>query len=164
MSPRRGRPTGSGVVWPSAKAIYALRACGALAAAPSGERLKAAEIARRSKVPVRFLSKILGELRDRGIVDAQRGYYGGYMLTRPPVEITIADVMIAAGSYELFVAVATDPADRVSAWADDAQARLRALAAELAEVTIADLAVATGALVHDPDGSPALELPSADNV
>ena len=62
------------------------------------------------------------------------------------------------------MAVETDPADRVSSWADDARARLRALAAELAEVTIADLAGAAGMLVRDLDSSPALELPSADNV
>ena len=51
-------------------------------------RLKAAEIATGSGVPLRFLSKILGEMRDAGIVDSRRGYHGGYVLERDPHEIT----------------------------------------------------------------------------
>jgi Rrf2 family protein len=99
---RRGRPAGSGVVWPSAKTVYALRACTVLAAAAPGERLKAADIARTSRVPLRFLSKILSELRDAGILSAKRGYYGGYAFTRDPREISVADLMLAIAGYELF--------------------------------------------------------------
>src|SRR3954467_15309826 len=102
VAPRRGRPTGSGVVWPSAKCVYALRACTVLAAAYPEQRLKAGDIASESKVPLRFLSKILSELRDAGILSAKRGYYGGYAFTRDPREVSVGELMLAITGYELF--------------------------------------------------------------
>jgi Rrf2 family protein len=99
---RRGRPAGSGVVWPSAKTVYALRACTVLATVYPDQRLKAAEIARESRIPLRFLSKILTELRDARILSAKRGYYGGYAFTRDPREISVAELMLAIAGYELF--------------------------------------------------------------
>ena len=99
---QRGRPAGSGVVWPSAKTVYALRACEVLLAAYPHRRLKASEIAAASKVPLRFLSKILGELRTANILAAKRGYYGGYAFARDPREITLAELMRAIDGYDLF--------------------------------------------------------------
>jgi Rrf2 family protein len=98
----QGRPRGAGVVWPSAKTLYALRACAALATTYPDQRLKAVEIARASRVPLRFLSKILTELRDAGILSAKRGYYGGYAFTRDPRDISVAELMLATAGYELF--------------------------------------------------------------
>ena len=105
MASRHGRPAGSGVVWPSAKMVYALRACAVLAPAYPGRRLKAAEIARQGKVPVQFLSRILGELRDADLVDARRGYCGGYVLRRDPRGITVAELAQAVDGDGLFVPV-----------------------------------------------------------
>src|SRR5258708_6366106 len=99
-----GRPVGSGVIWPSAKTVYALRACAELATAyPQRHLLKTAEIAGVSGTPIRFLSKILSELRAAGIVTGKRGYNGGYILARDPNEIRLTELMRAVGSHDLLV-------------------------------------------------------------
>jgi Rrf2 family cysteine metabolism transcriptional repressor len=141
MAAHRGRPAGSGVVWPSAKTVYALRACAVLAAAYPDRRMKAAEIANESKVPLRFLSKILGEMRDAAIVDSRRGYYGGYVLERHPQDITVAELTRAISGYELFAPI---PADRLQPrlpFVEALQCRLREVASEvLGNTSIADIA------------------------
>src|ERR1700753_1687217 len=98
--PHRGRPIGTGVVWPSAKTVYALRACAALANGYPEQRLKTSEISRMSGSPIRFLSKILAQLRDAELVLGKRGYYGGYVLARDPHEIRVTEVMLAVGAPE----------------------------------------------------------------
>ena len=45
--------------------------------------------------PGKFLIQILVELKAQGIVRSLRGVAGGYLLARPPAEITLADVLEA---------------------------------------------------------------------
>jgi Rrf2 family protein len=78
----------------SARADYAVRALTELAARGS-EAVTAESISRAQGVPLKFLLGILGELRRAGLVRSQRGPSGGYLLDRPPGDITIADVMRA---------------------------------------------------------------------
>jgi Rrf2 family protein len=139
MAANHGRPVGSGVVWPSAKTVYALRACAVLAAAYPDRRLKAAEIARESKVPLRFLSKILGEMRDAKIVDSRRGYQGGYVLVRHPRDITVAELALAISGYEIFAPV-PDRLQPGLPFVEELQGRLRSVAREvLTSTTIAEI-------------------------
>ena len=77
----------------SSKCYYALRAIYALAEHASTEPLKIAEIAEREQIPIRFLEVILGQLKGGGFVRSRRGAEGGYMLARPPEEITVGEVM-----------------------------------------------------------------------
>ncbi|HYH60745.1 MAG TPA: Rrf2 family transcriptional regulator, partial [Solirubrobacterales bacterium] len=49
----------------------------------------------RQAIPAKFLENILAELRNAGLVESQRGAEGGYWLTKPPAEITVADIMRA---------------------------------------------------------------------
>lgn len=79
----------------SAKAEYAVRAAIELAAGEEGTPVKKNEIVANQKIPAKFLENILAELRHAGLVESQRGSDGGYWLTRPPSEITVADVMRA---------------------------------------------------------------------
>ena len=79
----------------TAKADYAVRAAVELAAASPGEPVKADHIAEAQKIPLNFLENILAELRRAGIVESRRGAAGGYLLGRPPEEISIADVIRA---------------------------------------------------------------------
>lgn len=53
------------------------------------------QIAARQDVSFKYLEQIMLLLRKGGIVRAGRGRTGGYMLTRPPSEITIAEVVTA---------------------------------------------------------------------
>jgi Rrf2 family protein len=79
----------------SAKADYAVRAAVALAAEDRTEPVKAEAIAESQQIPPRFLENILGELRHAGIVQSRRGAEGGYRLSRPADDITIAEVIRA---------------------------------------------------------------------
>ena len=79
----------------TAKADYAVRAAVELAAVGTGEPVKADQIAEAQSIPLNFLENILAELRRAGIVESRRGAAGGYLLARPPEEISLADVIRA---------------------------------------------------------------------
>src|SRR6202521_4364767 len=77
----------------SVKSEYALQAVFDLALQPSGEPVKIAGIARRQKIPQKFLELILGSLKQGGFVESRRGAEGGYRLAKPAAEITIGEVL-----------------------------------------------------------------------
>lgn len=135
MTNRRGRPRGSGVVWPLAKTVYALRACGVLAEAYPDRLLKATDIARASNTPPRFLSKILAEMRDAGLVASKRGYHGGYVLLRHPRDISVAELTRAVSGHELFAPVPSDRLQPGFAFIEQLHGRLRDVASEVLEST-----------------------------
>lgn len=72
---------------------YALRAVLELAKHSGEGPTKISLIADAQAIPVRFLEVILNRLKRSGLIDARRGVYGGYFLTRSPAQITVADVM-----------------------------------------------------------------------
>lgn len=78
----------------SARSEYALRALAELTHAGGGP-LTVADIAAAQDIPARFLQNILLQLRQRSLVQSQRGAEGGYRLARPPQEISVADVLRA---------------------------------------------------------------------
>jgi Rrf2 family protein len=77
----------------SAKADYAVRAAMGLALVDGPA--KAEHIAHRHGIPLKFLEKILFDLRHAGLVATRRGPEGGYWLARDAAEITVADVLRA---------------------------------------------------------------------
>jgi Rrf2 family cysteine metabolism transcriptional repressor len=77
----------------SVKAEYALQAIFDLASHRSGEPVKIAEIARRQKIPQKFLELILVGLKQSGFVESRRGAEGGYLLARPADSLTIGEVL-----------------------------------------------------------------------
>jgi Rrf2 family protein len=80
----------------SAKADYAVRAAAELAAAePEGPPVKGEQLAAAQHIPQKFLENILADLRHAGLVRTRRGAEGGYALTRPAAEISVADVLRA---------------------------------------------------------------------
>jgi Rrf2 family protein len=136
----RARDNGqNGIAWPPAKTIYALRACVALATAGPGARMKTREIAQAAAAPKSFLSKILGELRVADIVSAQRGYHGGYRLTRPPDDIRLDELLTAVGTCDPFAALSCE-AETPLSFIDDLRSRLHALTVEtLRRASLAEL-------------------------
>ncbi len=78
----------------SAKVDYALRASAELAAAGKGP-VKGERIAQAQEIPLKFLENILLDLKHAGLVQSQRGAEGGYWLSRPADEITLAEVIRA---------------------------------------------------------------------
>ena len=77
----------------SVKSEYALQAVFDLALQPPGESVKIADIARRQKIPQKFLELILASLKQGGFVESRRGAEGGYRLAKPADQITVGEVL-----------------------------------------------------------------------
>jgi Rrf2 family protein len=78
----------------SAKADYAIRALVELAAAPPDPGFISVEVlAGRQQLPTKFLETIFTVMRKDGIVRSRRGAEGGYQLSRPADQISVADVI-----------------------------------------------------------------------
>ena len=78
----------------SVKSDYAARAVIGLAKHyPTGAALKVEDLAAESSTPANYLVQILIELKSRHIVKSVRGKEGGYLLARPPAEISLGDVL-----------------------------------------------------------------------
>ena len=76
----------------SRKVDYALRAMGYLAAMPRERITLVSEIAETQDIPKDFLSKILKDLVNRGLLRSHLGPGGGYSLARSAREITFLQV------------------------------------------------------------------------
>ncbi|QEH34255.1 transcriptional repressor NsrR [Aquisphaera giovannonii] len=76
----------------SQTAEYALRAV-VLLGNSAGEPLTTQQIARASRVPGGYLSKVLQSLGRAGLVEARRGLHGGYVLTKGLDELSVYDVV-----------------------------------------------------------------------
>lgn len=78
----------------SVKSDYAARAVLGLARRyQTGGAVRAEDLATEAGVPPNYLVQILIELKSQQIVKSQRGKEGGYLLARPPAEITFGDVL-----------------------------------------------------------------------
>jgi Rrf2 family transcriptional regulator, iron-sulfur cluster assembly transcription factor len=75
------------------KSKYAVRALMELAMDECGAPRGVAEVARRQKIPERFLEQIFGELRRADVLESHRGAHGGYCFAMPTDEITVLDVV-----------------------------------------------------------------------
>ena len=104
----------------SVKSDYAARAVTGLARHyNSGEALKVEELAAQFDVPANYLVQILIELKAHQIVKSMRGKEGGYMLARPPAEITLGDVIRAIHGQVFDTPALNDqscPAELRNAW------------------------------------------------
>ena len=72
---------------------YAVRALMELALDDCGSPLGVCEVARRQRIPQKFLEQIFGELRRADILTSRRGAHGGFYFAVPPEEITVLDIV-----------------------------------------------------------------------
>ena len=77
----------------SSKTHYGLMACHLLARNYPDKSVSASEMEACLSVSSKYLEKILRMLSKRGIVTANRGASGGYMLTKAPNQITVGDIV-----------------------------------------------------------------------
>lgn len=77
---------------------YALRAMVWLASQPDQPHTTK-EVAEATQVPTHYLSKVLQTLVDANIVASQRGFGGGFVLTKPPDQFTVLDVVNAVDPF-----------------------------------------------------------------
>ena len=61
----------------------------------NGSSVSAPEIAEREDISQKYLEQILTHLKQAGLIRAQKGLRGGYMLSRPAGQISVADVLNA---------------------------------------------------------------------
>ncbi len=54
-----------------------------------------ADISQRQCISLSYLEQLFAKLRRQGLVESTRGPGGGYRLSRPPMEIPVADVILA---------------------------------------------------------------------
>jgi Rrf2 family protein len=76
---------------------YGLRCLLRLAEAGTEKSLTIPEIAAAEGLSSPYVAKLLAVLRQAGLIDSVRGCLGGYRLARPPVEVTIGEVLAALG-------------------------------------------------------------------
>ncbi|MCL4218840.1 MAG: Rrf2 family transcriptional regulator [Candidatus Hydrogenedentes bacterium] len=58
-----------------------------------GTLISVEEIAEAEDIPIKFLEATLTQLRKRGLLISRRGPAGGFVLARPPEEISLAEVI-----------------------------------------------------------------------
>jgi Rrf2 family protein len=105
--------------------------------------------------------RVMGELREAGIVASTKGHNGGWRLLRPVAEITLFDVYAALGE-SLLLRTESDPGDQtcmivrsvdqlMGDFLTDAEALL---AARLKRVSLAEIAAAAALRPHNDHGVP----------
>jgi len=77
----------------SKKTQYAFQALMYLSKQKDNGPVLIAEIARKKKIPLKFLENILLEMKKEGILGSKKGKGGGYFLARNADKIVLADVM-----------------------------------------------------------------------
>ena len=77
----------------SSKAQYAFRALTLLVDRYNEGPVLISEIARKKKIPLKFLENILLELKKAGILESKKGKGGGYFISRDPSKTSIAAVV-----------------------------------------------------------------------
>jgi Rrf2 family iron-sulfur cluster assembly transcriptional regulator len=85
----------------STRGDYAARALLSLALHGSDRPTSVKEIAERTNLPQPYLEQILLSVKGAGLVRSKRGVGGGYVLARPPEQITLADIVAAVEGPQL---------------------------------------------------------------
>jgi Rrf2 family transcriptional regulator, iron-sulfur cluster assembly transcription factor len=86
----------------SKKCEYGLQAVLYLAAQNNGLVISADDIAKKLNIPKEFISKILQNLTDSGIIASKKGKSGGFALARDPKMIKLIDIVAAIDGLEIF--------------------------------------------------------------
>ncbi|GAC1342826.1 MAG: Rrf2 family transcriptional regulator [Candidatus Dormibacteria bacterium] len=77
----------------SSKAHYGLRMMTELAKGYGSGPRSLAEVARVESLPMAYLEQLAGALRRGGLLVSTRGASGGYALSRPPLQISVLDIV-----------------------------------------------------------------------
>ncbi|GBL40383.1 MAG: Rrf2 family transcriptional regulator [Nitrospiraceae bacterium] len=79
----------------SLRATYGILAAVDLARHPGATPVQAKSIARRQAIPARFLEQVLYGMKKAGLVSSLRGAQGGYVLSKKPAEVSVAEILEA---------------------------------------------------------------------
>jgi Rrf2 family protein len=79
----------------SLRATYGIMAAVDLAMHLGTAPVQAKSIARRQAIPARFLEQVLHSMKKAGLVSSLRGAQGGYVLSKKPSEVSVAEILEA---------------------------------------------------------------------
>ncbi len=97
----------------SKKTKYALKALAPLAREYGKGPLQISDLAKRERIPKKFLEAILLSLKNHGVLQSKKGKGGGYLLNRQPEQISIGSIMrIFEGPFAPVPCVAAGPSHR----------------------------------------------------
>ena len=86
----------------SKKCEYGLQAILFIATHQPGETVSAEKISKALKIPREFVSKILQDLRESGLIRSVKGKSGGFCLGRDTSKIKLIDIVEAIDGLEMF--------------------------------------------------------------
>ena len=79
----------------SQRSTYGIMAAVDLAMQSGSAPIQAKSIAKRQAIPARFLEQVLHTMKKAGLVSSLRGAQGGYVLSKKPSEISVAEILEA---------------------------------------------------------------------
>lgn len=79
----------------SQRSTYGIMAAVDLAMQSGPAPIQAKSIAKRQAIPARFLEQVLHAMKKAGLVSSLRGAQGGYVLSKKPSEISLAEILEA---------------------------------------------------------------------
>jgi len=77
----------------STKGRYAIRIMLDLAEHHTGEYIPMKEVAERQSISLKYIDRIMPDLKPSGFLDTTHGRGGGYRLAKAPEEITLWDIL-----------------------------------------------------------------------
>jgi Rrf2 family transcriptional regulator, cysteine metabolism repressor len=79
----------------SLRSTYGIMAAVDLAMQAGTAPIQAKSIARRQGIPARFLEQVLHAMKKAGLVSSLRGAQGGYVLSKKPADLSVAEILEA---------------------------------------------------------------------
>jgi Rrf2 family protein len=124
----------------SQKSKYALKALIVLAQEHGHGPVLISDIATRERIPRRFLELILLELKNGGVLQSRKGKGGGYLLSKPPGNISVGQVLrILEGPLAPLPCVSRTAYQKCEECVDERTCGVRILMKEVRDATAAIL-------------------------
>ena len=124
----------------SQKSKYALKALIVLAQEHGHGPVLISDIAARERIPRRFLELILLELKNGGVLQSRKGKGGGYLLSKPPGNISVGQVLrILEGPLAPLSCVSRTAYQKCEECVDERTCGVRILMKEVRDATAAIL-------------------------
>ncbi len=128
----------------SKKTKYAIVALVHIAKRNTKDPIIARDIADAEKIPYKFLESILLDLKKAAILTSRKGKGGGYLLHRPPQDISLAEIMrLFDGPLALLPCVTHTYYERCEECKDEQTCGIRSVFLELRNYTVELLKGAT---------------------
>ena len=142
----------------SVRGEYALRALLVLGLNYDQSVVRIQTISEQQNIPKRFLEQILNDLKSAGVVQSRRGVAGGYRLSRPPEQISLAVIIRHIEGALAPVSCVSERFYEKCSCPDESRCAIRSVMKEVREavvriaerLTIADLCERSRTLQQEP--------------